>query len=206
MHLFDRLISLLIVPLIALRLLAGIVGAIWLVTLGEWRTILSGLALLIGGTLMLRVTMMPSALLAAHAAVSGQRGDASGFTRYGVLSGLCTTALFAAWCIALLYLFAHPLPLRSLMPRLLLSFCIAIAPLAWQAQRVGPDCGDNIALSLTAVQIGYIAAVIAALVGNNEWRCMMVLGAVALAGVVVHVWRVFQLAAAQPQRQPSRGR
>jgi hypothetical protein len=95
---FNRIVDILIVPIIILNFCGGIIGGIWLAILGEWRLIGIGVFLLFASIWILSILMMPGILIAGIAGYFYERKSPFGHL-FGFMSQLYTNILIVGTCV-----------------------------------------------------------------------------------------------------------
>ncbi len=163
MKALGAFITALSIPLMILNMLGGIVAGIWLAILGQWGTIGAGILIFFVSTKILGLVIMPSMLLAAPAAVYGEKGNTVGMVCFGALSSLYILAVITAWCCGILFFFVRDATASSLIPRLLWSYGLATGPWAYMAghdARGGGSEGFASMLATFLAQLAYVTIMI----------------------------------------------
>lgn len=149
----QALTILLNIPLMMLNLLGGLVSGVWLAILGEWSILLSGIAIMMLGTFVLSIALLPSIGLGMLGIGLLERGSRAGFLLFGGLSLACVYAVMTIWGVGILYLFLIKADYSSFWPTLIWSYGIAVGPWTYMAQKE-----NNPASMMSAffMQAGYI--------------------------------------------------
>jgi hypothetical protein len=162
MKAFLALIKTLLTPLMILNSLGGIVSAVWLLILGEWRLILGGLLVMFAGNFCLTIAFLPSVLLGAPALYLASKEK---WTISNVLmlpSILYINAVIAAWCGIVFFFYTLGSTLPNLIPRMIWSYGIATGTLSYLAMKGPSDenapTGPTIAVLFA--EIGYVFAML----------------------------------------------
>lgn len=160
----DKLLSLfkvLGVPLLILNMFGGIVSGVWLAILGKWGAIGSGIAVMLVGSLLLGIVLMPGLIFAAPMAYFAERNFKIGAYFFGLLSSLYTVAVVTIWCVAILYYFTKMADSNSTIPILIWSFGVALGPWEWMAQKeIQQGEGFASVVATFFAQIGYLVMII----------------------------------------------
>ena len=90
MKALTGLITALSIPLMILNMLGGIVSGIWLIILGEWGAVGTGLIFFSVSTGLLGLAILPAMLFAAPAALCAAKGKTFGLVCFGALSSIYT--------------------------------------------------------------------------------------------------------------------
>ena len=157
MSVFEKLASLLALPLVLINTVGAIVAGIWLAILGEWGSIGWGIVMLMLGGFGLGLAMLPGLLLGGPAMAFHSKGIKVGFYFFGFLSSLFTIAVLSVWCIAVLYFFAKRADDSSIYPLLLWSYGVATGPIAWLAQK---EANEFAMMSTFFAQVGYLVVIL----------------------------------------------
>ncbi|MBU0580862.1 MAG: hypothetical protein KKA19_06765 [Candidatus Margulisbacteria bacterium] len=150
----------LITPLIILNLFGGIISGIWLIILGEWRIVLTGIAYtLLLNFFILPVALMPQFLLVIPVKFLMKRKILLIF--YTFLVSLYSIGILAISCLWILNKFAHMANNDTFIPILILSYGVAIGPWFYFAK----EEGDSTQIITFFGAISYIVAIIMLLFG-----------------------------------------
>lgn len=119
-----------------LHLFSGLVGAIWLLVLGEWSTVGVGLIALVLAGLVIRVALFPGLWLFGIPAAVYQRGRRPVLARiFYALIGVNTVVVMGAWCLLFAWLFLSRAEPDTRIPLLLWSYAVAVTPWARIARK-----------------------------------------------------------------------
>jgi len=141
----QALITLLVLPLMLLNFLGGIVGAIWLMAMGEWGVLGVALMATIFGAIACGFALMPGMLIAAPAILLYEKGGAARIASYPLmLIGLLWTfAVMSVWALGWFAYFLKRADGSSLVPMLLVAFSVATGPWAYMAQKESQGGNDQ---------------------------------------------------------------
>ena len=159
---FVATFTALTVPIMILNLLGGIVSGIWLAILGEWGEIFRGILFMVISGFAISLALMPSLFFAIPAAKAIEKGKKILGMFFGSLSVLYTFALMTIWCLWIMWLFISSTTDNSLIPLLIWSSGVALAPWMWLAQKDQQVGGGNeySMFTLFFAQISYILGMI----------------------------------------------
>jgi len=181
----------LMVPIMILNILGGIISGIWLAILGEWGEIIRGIIFMVVSGFAISFALMPSLLFAGPAAIAIEKGKKILGIFFGSLSVLYTVALITVWCIWIMWLFVSSATENSLIPLLIWSYGVALAPWMWLAQKDQEGGGNEFSTFTTFfAQVAYILGMIMFFFGTT-------LGFVAIIfGVIMFIGTILQMAIA----------
>jgi len=185
---FVATFTALTVPIMILNLLGGIISGIWLAILGEGREIFRGILFMVVAGFAISIALMPSLLFAAPAAMAIEKGKKLLGMFFGSLSVLYTVALMTIWCIWIMWLFVSSATESSLIPLLIWSYGVALAPWMWLAQKDQQGGGNEFSLfSIFFAQISYILGMILFFFGATLGTIAVIFGAIMLIGATLQV-------------------
>lgn len=189
MKAFLGLIQALLMPLLILNMLGGVVSAIWLLILGEWRLVVWGLAVMLLGKFCLMIALLPSVLLGAPALYLANKEKWTVANILMLPSILYTNAVMTAWCGIVFYFYTFGPPLSDLIPRMIWSYGIATGTLSYLAMK-GPsdeNAPSGPTIAVLFAQIGYVFGMLLVVKsrGNNFQSFAMTFEAFMLVAVLV---------------------
>lgn len=185
---FMGIISVLMVPIMLLNLLGGIVSGIWLAILGEWGVIGRGIFFIFISSFLISIALMPALLFAGPAAMALERGKKMIGMIFGALSILYTVGLITIWCIWVLVTFVNQATTSSIIPMLIWSYGIALAPWMYLAQKDQQGGGNEFSIFTTFfAQVAYIITIILVLAGADLNAILITFGAIMIIGSVLQV-------------------
>jgi len=189
---FVATFTALAVPIMILNLLGGIISGIWLAILGEWGEIIRGILFMVVAGFAISIVLMPSLLFAAPAVMAIEKGKKLLGIFLGSLSVLYTIALMTIWCIWIMWLFVSSASEGSLIPLLIWSYGVALAPWMWLAQEDQQGGGNEFSLfSIFFAQASYILGMILFLFGATFGTIAIIFGTIMLIGATLQVVIVF---------------
>ena len=189
---FVTTLTALTVPIMFLNLLGGIISGIWLAILGEWGEIFRGVLFMVISGFAISIALMPSLLFAAPAAMAIEKGKKLLGMFFGSLSVLYTIGLMTVWCIWIMWLFVSSANDSSLIPLLIWSYGVALAPWMWLAQKDQQGGGNEFSMfSIFFAQISYILGMILFFLGATLGIIAVIFGAIMLFGGILQVFIAF---------------
>lgn len=156
------LVNVLLVPLMVLDVFGGVVSGIWLLIIGDWRSVLLGIGIVIVSSFSLSILMLPSLLFAGLAAL-GKRG---GRIIAVVLSLLYIGAIIVIWCSVVLFLFGRQLSPKNLVPVMIWSHGVAVGPWAYLASH---EDNPHSMLSTFFADLGYVVVLLMVFFGSPSF-------------------------------------
>ena len=189
---FVASLTALTVPIMILNLLGGIISGIWLVILGEWGEIVRGIIFMIISSFAISFALMPGLLFSAPAAMAMEKRRKSLGIFFGSLSVLYTVSLITVWCLWIMWLFVSSATESSLIPLLIWSYGVALAPWMWLAQNDQQDGGNEFSIFTTFfAQISYILAMVMFFLGAMLGTIAIVFGVIMLTGAILQMFIAF---------------
>jgi hypothetical protein len=94
----NKILEILVIPIMILNFASGIVGGIWLAFLGEWKLIGIGVLLMIASPWFLSILMMPGLLISGIALKYANKNKII-FSSIGFMSQLYTNILITSTCV-----------------------------------------------------------------------------------------------------------
>ena len=195
------LFTLLAIPLTMLNLFGGVVSGVWLAVLGDWGSIGYGLLAMIASSFVLAIAMMPSLLFAGPAIYFARKGVDILFFFFSFLGSLYIVALITVWSGGVLWFFAERATADSVIPILIWSFGVALAPWQWMAQKeMQAGEGQGSAVTVFFAQVAYLFAILMAIFGAFTFFDIMVMfGIVMLIGVFFQFGTAIQAMRSDPR-------
>lgn len=149
------------IPLAILNMLGGIVSGTWLALLGEWSPIISGIVFIIFSGFLINFALMPGMLFAVPAMIFFEKKKKILGALFGFLNILYTISLLVVWCLYILNKFTLLADNSSLIPMLIWSYGVAMAPWIFLAQKDQQDGGNEWSIFTTFfAEISYVTAMI----------------------------------------------
>lgn len=180
------------VPIMFLNLLGGIVSGIWLAILGEWGEVFRGIVFLVISGYVVSIALIPSLLFAAPSVMAIEKGKKLLGMFFGSLSVLYIIGLMTIWCVWIMWLFVSSANESSLIPLLIWSYGVALAPWMWLSQKDQQGGGNEFSMFLIFfAQISYILGMVMFLLGATLGTIAVIFGAIMLFGGILQVFIVF---------------
>jgi len=151
----SAFILMIVTVLLAVNLLAGIVGGIWLAVKGEWGSIGWGFALSFIMPWAWTLASLPNIGLAFLVGIFAEKGSRVFTAIFGFLSSVYSNILIALWVFYVFGLFMGRASSATYIPYLLWSYSSIMAPLGYMARHEGPD-STGTSLGLFLAQLSFL--------------------------------------------------
>jgi len=164
------LLQALLMPLMILNSLGGIVSAVWLLVLGEWRLIVGGLLVLLAGNFCLIIAFLPSVLVGAPALYFAGKEKWTISNILMLPSILYMNAVITAWCGIVFYFYTSDSTLSDLIPRMIWSYGIATGTLSYLAMK-GPrdeNAPTGPTIAVLFAEIGYVFVMLQVVISGGK--------------------------------------
>lgn len=184
MSAIASLLGVISVPLMVLNFISGFVSAIWLLVIGEWRSVVLGIVIVAVASFAIGILLLPT-LLFAGLASTGKRA-----LQYisVVLSTLYVGTIIVVWCTIILLVFFGRTSPRNVIPMMLWSYEVATGPWAYMASKDGDNTYSMI--STVFAEVGYAVVLVMIFLKSSSLLGMIVaLAACMLMGQIVN-WTV----------------
>jgi len=152
--------------LLLFNFFAGIVGAIWLLCIGEWRIVVAGILASFTMPWWWLVVSLPTLALFPLLVFFSNKKNVLGMAIFAFLADLYNSVLMTAW-IATVFFFAVDLIFWSdvsLIPMLLFAYSVATSPFLYMASKEPPD-NFATSYSVLTIVIGSFLIVLLFLIG-----------------------------------------
>lgn len=172
----QALIALLVLPLMALNLLGGIAGVIWLMILGQWGALGVALGATVFGTFACGLALMPGLLATGPAVLLHGKGGFARVASYPLMfiGLLWTFAIMCAWALWWFGYFLKIADTASLVPMLLVAFSVATAPWAYMAQKDAQSGNNHASFTAFFLQIACAAIFVLIALGGAHPKTALV--------------------------------
>lgn len=192
-------LNLLLVPIWIINVLGGIGSCIWLIVLRDWWEILAGVALMVASGLGVSIALMPSLLLSAPAAMAIEKGRRALGAFFASLGLFYVTSVVATWCLWVMWTFMGLATKSSLVPMLMWSYEVALAPWVWLAQKDQQAGGNEYSiLTVLGAEVSYCTAIVISLLGASFRTVGVTFVAVMAATAFLEAFTAFSAALASP--------
>lgn len=148
-------------------MLAGVIGGIWLLVLGEWQLLFVGIAYMVGGAFLLSIVLLPGMLFAAPAAMAAERGNFLATIFFVVPSVGWTYLVMSFSCVYVFSTAASAIDGPTL-PFIFWGYAVALAPWSFLASKDSQAGNDAANVPLFFAQIGSISMMIATLIDSDD--------------------------------------
>jgi len=189
----KSLFLLVMAPLMLLNLVGGLIGGVWLAILGDWSTILFGIAYMAVGAIGLSLLLAPAMALAIPMAALAER-HVMAATLFGLPALIWTFVVIAASC-AWVFSGITSTPEGSLIPYLLWGYATAIAPWSYMASKEADDGHSGVAVFFAS--LGLIAMMVAVWIDPGDttvWRLLYWIVPVLAVGMILQLTMVAAVA------------
>lgn len=156
----TRTVNALLIPILLLDFLGGIIGFIWLATMGEWGIIIGGVIYMIIGAFVVSLLLIPSLILVAPITYFAKKENIAGTAFFGLLSVSYVAIIIYYTCAWIFQAYTGSVPAgNSILPYLLWSYAIATAPWAYMASKEGEEStGTFMALFFSKLGLASVVA------------------------------------------------
>ena len=161
----NKIIEVLLIPILVLNTVGGIIAGIWLAFLGEWRLILIGIVLLFTSHFYLSILMLPGLLFVPICVRLYEKKNPLGYL-FGFLSQFHTNLLIVGTCAFAFFICVRFYGGESkfgLIPYLLWSWGMALGP--WQFFQSKEIDNEFSAITLFSATIFYFLFLISIFLG-----------------------------------------
>jgi len=176
--------------IMALNLLSGIIGGIWLLYLGQWKVLLCCVLSAAFADSILMWPLMLGFVFSIPATAAEQNGNHRSLIFWAAVSTFYKTVLMVAWASFSLIILCELAVKKGLpiMPFLLCSYGVATIPWAGMAEKEVDVSGYYPGLALTMyLSIGYFFAMGAIVCGANYAAIIAIISLFCLAGNLVNL-------------------
>jgi hypothetical protein len=131
----DTLVKIFQLPITILNGFGFFGAGIWLLVIGEWRSVVAGIVISILAPLLLGLAVMPSIIFGGPGIYFAKRGMTIGLYFFSFLSSVYIATIITAWCSGVTFYFMQGAPSRAFWPMLIWSYGVATSPWTYMAQR-----------------------------------------------------------------------
>jgi len=174
----QTLLMLLVIPFMALNLLGWVIALIWLMILGEWGHIGSGILVAALMPFAFAIAMLPGMAFTAGFAYFAEKNFTPLALVLAFLSSVYTHVLVMVWLFFVFFHYARSATDASYIPLLLWGYCVAMGPLVYMAKYDGDNPFTSLLLFLA--QVAYVGLVVCFIVGAQVTSALIFLGVLVL--------------------------
>jgi hypothetical protein len=180
----NALVAVFQIPILFLNFFGFIGAAIWLLIIGRWPDVVSGVLTTIVSPFVVGLAMLPALIFVAPGTFFSRRGSIFGLYATSFLSSVYTATLITAWCGGVAYFYLNKAPSNAFWPLLIWSYGVATSPWTYMAQK-----DDSVASTLAAffTQVAFIALMIALLLGASLSAGVQIFGVVMAIEIFFHM-------------------
>ena len=158
---FTAILTSIIFSIMNFSIFVGIISGLWLAILGEWVEVIKGIFLAVVSCFLISFALMPGFLLAVPAIIAKEHGKKYLGIFLAFFNIFYTYALITVWCIWIMWLFVSSATESSIIPLLIWSYGIALAPWVLLARKDHHLGGNKFTIFSTFfAQASYIIAMI----------------------------------------------
>lgn len=158
----EWMVAIVTLPLMALNMVGGIVAFIWLAILGQWAFIIGGVLYIFLGYWFVSLMLMPGMIFLLPINYFNEKKNAVGLALFGLLNLAYVFVIIAVSSFYITQTFTDNLTGSNLVPLLIWSYSVAIAPWTYMASKEGrsDSAFDGTTTTLYFSQIGLIITLI----------------------------------------------
>lgn len=180
----KTLVNIFLLPIMILNIFGFIGSAIWLLVIGQWRSVVAGIFIAFVANFVIGLALLPGLALGAPAIYFAKRRITIGVYLFGLLSSIYTFVLITAWCAAVTFYFLRDASGGAYWPLLIWAYGIATAPWTYMAQK---DESIPAFIATFFMQTAYIVMMIAIALGVSLSSAVDVFGVVMVVGVITQM-------------------
>ena len=189
---FEKITTILLIPIFIINMLGGIISGIWLAILGEWGLIGYGLLALIISSFIIGIALIPAMIFAAPSIALIEKGHK--FIGYiiGMLGMIYTIGILSAWCLVVLITYMREATPDSIIPVLIWSYGVATGPISYMAQKEMQSGNEFSGITTFFLQIAYIITILAILfIRINFFDVLVIFGVVMTVAIIIQSYLVY---------------
>jgi hypothetical protein len=180
----ETLFKIFHLPIMILNTFGFIGSALWLLIIGQWRSVVAGIFVFIVANFTIGLALLPGLALGAPGIYFARRRITIGVYFFGLLSSIYTYVLITAWCAGVTFYFIRDAPTGAFWPLLIWAYGVATAPWTYVAQQDGSIAGFIAAFFM---QVAYIVMLAAIALGVSLSAAVDVFGVVMAVGVITQM-------------------
>ena len=112
-------------PIVVLNFFGFIISGIWLLVLGQWRSVVVGFLISMVAPFVLGVAILPGMIFHGPTVYFAERRVIIGVYFFGFLSSVYIYTLITAWCTGVTFYFLRDAPSHAFWPLLIWSYGVA---------------------------------------------------------------------------------
>jgi hypothetical protein len=180
----GTLVAIFQIPIVILNIFGFIGAAIWLLVIGQWTSVIAGIAISIAAPFFLGLALLPTMILAVPSVRFAERGFTIGLYFFTFLSSVYVALLITGWSGAITFYFLKDAPSYAFWPLLIWSYGVATSPWTYMAQR---DDGVASVMAAFFAQAAYVVMMIAIIFGADLTSAAQIFSLVMMIEVVCHM-------------------
>jgi len=184
---FYEIIDVVSVPLMILNSFGGIISGIWLAIIGEWWAIGYGILILVSGTFIVAILLLPGLAFGTPRIYFMNKGYKLPAYFMSFLSQLYNSALVTVWCCYILFFFLNNSDNSSFLPLLIWSYGVATG--VWKLLAYSHKKNDNSVYYLITTffaQIAYVLIIALSFMQLSSINIFVIFGSVMLVPAIVN--------------------
>ncbi len=174
--------------------LGALIAGIWLVTLHEWKTLISGLLIFLSAQAILGLALGPVALLVARVAKLKDRGHQTTSLLIEAVANVYFAMMMTIWCCAIMMFFMMDVNGKNIIPTIIWSYGIAVAPwvaLLWSER---PKATFGFLFHVFFAQIAYLVIALLLLhTSTTNLQAIVVFSCIMTISVILCIGEVISL-------------
>jgi hypothetical protein len=180
----TALFSIFQLPIMILNVFGFIGSAVWLLVIGEWRSVVAGIFISMPAPFFLGLAALPSAIFGGPGIYFAKRGISIGVYFFSFLASIYIAALITAWCGGITFYFTNHASSRAFWPMLIWSYGVATSPWTYMAQK-----DESVASMLAAffAQVAFIVMMLSIALGADLETSAQIFGVVMMIEVFFHM-------------------
>lgn len=151
--------------ILILNFFSGIIGGLWILFVGGWKLIVSGIVISVLMPYGWSIVSMPQLALTPFLIKAEERGNKFWVATFGFIANFYGNVLIVLWISFSLNFFMEYRSQYPLIPLLLLGYSVALGPLQYMAQKEGPESSGSF-MGVFLAQIVYIVPAVIVLFGG----------------------------------------
>jgi hypothetical protein len=185
----DTLVKIFQLPIAILNGFGFFVAGIWLLVIGEWRSVVAGIVISIVAPFFLGLAVLPSMIFGGPGIYFAKRNLTIGLYFFSFLSSIYIAVIITAWCGGVTFYFMQNVPSHAFWPMLIWSYGVATSPWTYMAQR-----DESIAAFLAAffTQAAFVVMMISIALGTDLAVAAQIFALVMAVEVFFHVRLIAQ--------------
>lgn len=180
----EMLFKIFQLPIVVLNYFGFIISGIWLLVLGQWRSVVVGFLISMVAPFVLGLAILPGMIFHGPTVYFAERRVTIGVYFFGFLSSVYMYTLITAWSTGITFYFLRDAPSHAFWPLLIWSYGVATSPWSYMAQR---DQSIASFYSVFFMQVAFIVMMVSIALGVHLLDSFQVFALVMAVGVFFHM-------------------